>query len=223
MKFLGLDLEVNKRGIWNLGLAVFEGRKTLDAINIFVEETFSLNPAEGYGVKYFKNRETINKSRCPVWVQTLKDADNLGQLWAKAHGFSRSFGYNSNVFDLGKMRGTLPQMLELIESKPHIDVMPLAVTHLVGRKSFKDYWALQVVAGNTHEGNPNYAKFGAELVLNYLADTRAKKAGKTWEWKTEPHIGAEDLIGFEYPILHYFMRVLKKGMNSDASGSFLKW
>lgn len=213
MKWLGIDLEVNRKnegkGIWNVGIALFEGRKCLDYYNVFIEEFWSENPHDGYGATYFKSRSTVDKARRPVWVKTAKDADNLISTIIQGWGFHRSFGYNSNVFDLGKMEGVLPKTLKQILSKPHVDVMPMVAEHLLTRKSYKAYWEAQVKMGNTHEGNADYCKFGAELVLNYIASLRLPE----WNWKKEEHIGCEDLIDFEYPILHYFMRILKKKVN----------
>ena len=219
MKWLGIDLEVNKQGAWNIGLAIFQGKHCLDKVNLFIEEMFTENPAQGFGPKYFKSRATVNRSLRPVWVQTLADADAIASVWIRGHGFSRSFGYNSVAFDLNKMGG-VPTTLALLNSKPHIDVMPLAFAYLTSRVSYKAYWESQVALGNTHSGDVNYKKFGAELVLNYIGHIRSKGA---WTWKSEPHIGAEDLIGFEYPILHYFMRLLKKGMAPVVKEKNKKW
>lgn len=220
MKWLGVDIECNQKGIWNIGLAVFQGRKTLAAINIFVEETFSNDPNDGYGVKYFKSRKTLDKKIFPVWVRTVSDADKLAEVWINSHGFSRSFGYNSSQFDLSKLEGTFPRVLRMLLAKPHLDLMPLVIEHLVERDSYYKFWKDNVAAGNTHEGHPDYCKFSAELVFNYIASIRHKG---NWTWKKEDHIGAEDLVQFEYPILHYFVRLLKKGTNSEKTAEFLKW
>lgn len=221
MKWLGIDLEVNRIGVWNIGLAVFKGRHCLDSMNVFVEETFSENPDDGYGAKYFKDRKTLNNCRNPTWVQALEQADRLCSTWIHGHGFSRSFGYNSSQFDLGKME-CLPNTLQLVLKKPHVDLMPMAVEYLVGRESYYRFWKAHVLLGNTHEGNSEYAKFSAELVLNYIGTIRAKKQRKEWAWKKEKHVGVEDLIEFEYPILHYFVRILKKKRVTQAR-SFVKW
>ena len=223
MKWLGIDLEVNRlnggNGVWNCGIALFEGRKTLDYYNFFCEEFWSANPDDGFGAKYFKARKTVNKSRRPVWVNTCADMDQLVSTVVKGWGFGRSFGYNSEVFDKGKMLTTMPLTLELVNNKPHLDLMPLALTHLCRRKSYKNFWEWQVSLGNTHPGNIEYTKFGAELVLNYLGNLR----NKGWVWKNEEHIGCEDLIDFEYPILHYFLRILKKSKPAQVVGNPRKW
>jgi len=231
MKYAGIDLEVNLKGIWNVGLALFEGRHCRGKFNIFIKDNFSEN-LEAFafggnvesGRKYRKTITDLMNCHAPVWVATVAEADQLAATILKGWNFSRSFGYNSDKFDLEKLDGTMPKTLEILQAKPHIDLMPLAVVHLVGRKSYRKFWEAQVLMGNTHEGNPEYAKFGAELVLNYIAFIRAKKAGTDWVWKKEPHIGCEDLIGFEYPILHYFTRILKAAKpGPDVTTAFLKW
>ena len=223
MKWLGIDLEVNKlndgNGVWNCGIALFSGRQTLDHYNIFCEEFWSQDEKNGYGAKYNKTRDGLRHARRPVWVETAADMDCLVSSILLGWKFSRSFGYNSSVFDLGKMANTMPLSLALVQKKPHLDLMPLAQAHLLGRKSYRAYWEAQVKAGNTNEGNPEFCKFGAELVLNYIADLRTDG----WKWKNEEHIGCEDLIDFEYPILHYFTRILKKAKPVNAGKPFRKW
>lgn len=221
--WLGVDLEVNRLGIWNVGVAIFEGRHCVDHMNVFIKETFSTDEQHGFGAKYYKTQETLDASKRPVWVATLEDADALVSRWIKGTGFNASFGYNSNAFDLAKMREPMPQTLALLEKKPHLDVMPLAVAYLTGRKSYKEFWEAAVSLELTDEGNAEYVKYNAELVFNYINLSRAAKNGRCVPWKHEPHTGAEDLIGFEYPILYYFTRILKKGRNVSTVTRPAKW
>ena len=231
MKWLGVDIELNLRGIWNIGLALFQDRKTLDQWNIFIEEFHTDDPSaydfggDGASInKYRKSREYLNGRRAPLWVSTLADADRLAHTLVKQWGFQRSFGYNSNQFDLQKLEGDCPRLLSLLLAKPHLDLMPLVVFHLVKRKSYMAYWEKHVELGNTSPGkNAAYAKFNAELALNYICDIQYKRAGKVWVWKKEKHVGVEDLVEFEYPILHYFKRVLKAKTPENVKCSFVKW
>jgi len=226
MRWLGIDVETNKLGVWNVGVALFKKRQTLAAINVFIEETFTEKEELTFGGAYLKTRDSLCRMHNPVWVQTREQADSLVWAWIKGMGgFSRSFGYNSSTFDLGVLRKEgLYVTSRLLDTKPHLDLMPLVLTALVGRKSFHSYWKANVLLGNTAEGNAEYVKYSAELVLNYIAHTRYKAQGKTWVWKKEKHVGVEDLVEFEYPILHYFVRILKKGTRTTVQPKpFLKW
>lgn len=216
MIYLGIDIECNRVGTWNIGIAFFTKNIMLQGFNIYITENFSDSPEKNFGEKYLKSKLTLARSHNPIYVRTKKQADDLICALIRSFNWGKSFGYNSNTFDLPKLAIDFPWTAKALATKEHIDLMPAVTNYLVQRKAYKAYWGKAVMNGFTPAGNPQYAKFSAELVVNYLYNKDMAT------WKHEEHIGVEDLRDFEYPILQYFQR-LKKKRRDLPTQAFMKW
>lgn len=218
-KYLGIDLERNKIGVWNLGIVVFE-KDRIVPYNIFIMDNFSEDAAFNYGDEYTKRKTDLYKCMNPIFVQTTTMADLLVTEILRGNKFRFTFGYNSKEFDLPIIKEVFPRLYALIENTRHIDLMPFVVEYIVPRKDYYEFFRKAVERGHVKEGNPTFAKYNAELVTNYIL-AKTHSVDFPSKWKKEEHVGVEDLIDFEHVILKYY-RKLKKKMPSGTK-RFVRW